>query len=223
MRLRLLLNRFVLLPGCTLAFQACGSAQATPKPPVQLQGDRFRPLTYDEMNEAQKALTDRALSGKLEGGTSGAFNVLLRSPEMSERLKEFGTSALSQSSLGPKLNELAILITTRAWTAQYPWANHHRAAIRAGLNADVIDAIAAGKRPATLQPDEEAVYNLCTELLTNGQVSDATFQAAKDRIGERGIVDVIGVVGYYQIVSMLLNVDRYPLPDASKRELRPIR
>ena len=74
-----------------------------------------------------------------------------------------------------------------------------------------------------MQPDEEIVYNFCTELLTNKQVSDQTFQAAKDKFGERGIVDLIGVSGYYGLVSMLLNVDRYPLPDGVQPELKPLR
>ena len=73
-----------------------------------------------------------------------------------------------------------------------------------------------------MQPDEEAVYNFCTELLTTKQVSDRTFQAAKDRFGERGVVDLIGVTGYYQLVSMLLNVDRHPLPDGVQPELKPL-
>jgi 4-carboxymuconolactone decarboxylase len=74
-----------------------------------------------------------------------------------------------------------------------------------------------------MAPDEAAVYNFCTELLTTKQVSDATFNATRDRFGERGIVDLIGVTGYYQLVSMLLNVDRYPLPDGVAAELKPLR
>ena len=87
----------------------------------------------------------------------------------------------------------------------------------------IIQAIASGKRPAGMQPDEEAVYNFCTELLTSKQVSDQTFQATKDKFGERGIVDLIGVTGYYQLVSMLLNVDRYPLPEGVQAELKPLK
>jgi 4-carboxymuconolactone decarboxylase len=74
-----------------------------------------------------------------------------------------------------------------------------------------------------MQPDEQAVYDFCTELLTNKHVSDRTFQAVKDRFGERGVVDLIGVSGYYGLVSMLLNVDRYPLPEGVQPELKPAR
>jgi 4-carboxymuconolactone decarboxylase len=127
------------------------------------------------------------------------------------------------STIPSKLNELAIIITARHWTSNYEWYAHRRAAQTAGLSQGIIDAIAAGKRPQSMAPDEEAVYDFVSELLTTKQVSDATFKAAKDRFGERGVVDLIGVSGYYQLVSMLLNVDRYPLPEGQQPELKPLR
>ena len=86
----------------------------------------------------------------------------------------------------------------------------------------IVDAIQNGKRPAGMAKDEEAVYNFCTELLQTKQVGDATFAAAKAAVGEKGVVDLIGVMGWYQTVSMLLNVDRYPLPEGQQPELKPI-
>jgi 4-carboxymuconolactone decarboxylase len=142
---------------------------------------------------------------------------------MGDLAQQFGASMRYHSSLPPKLNELAIIITARHWTSNYEWYAHRRAAEQAGLSTAIVDAIAAGKRPVAMQPDEEAVYTFCTELLTTKQVSDATFQAAKDRFGERGIVDLIGVSGYYAFVSMLLNVDRYPLPEGVEPQLQPLR
>jgi 4-carboxymuconolactone decarboxylase len=196
------------------------------KPPdpntVKLVGDRFKPLTYAEMTPAQKKMFDNLLSGERRGA-GGPFNVLLRSPEMGDLAQQFGASMRFHSSIPPKLNELAIIITARHWTSNYEWYAHRRAAQQAGLNQGIIDAIAAGTRPAAMQPDERAVYDFCTELLTNKQVSDRTFQAAKDRFGERGVVDLIGVSGYYGLVSMLLNVDRYPLPAGVQPELKPLR
>ena len=99
----------------------------------------------------------------------------------------------------------------------------HRAALQAGLSPAIADAIAQGKRPTGMQPDEEVVYNFCTEMLTTKQVSDATFKAVKDAMGERGVVDLVGVMGWYQTVSMLLNVDRYPLPEGTQAELKPLK
>jgi 4-carboxymuconolactone decarboxylase len=126
------------------------------------------------------------------------------------------------SSMPRKLNEFAIIITARHWTSHYEWYAHRRAAQEAGLSQAIIDAVAVGKRPSGMNPEEEAVYTFCTELLTTKQVSDRTFQTTKEKFGERGIVDLIGVTGYYQLVSMLLNTDRYPLPDGVPIELKAI-
>ena len=200
-----------------------GPSAPVPDPnTVKLVGDRFKPLTYRDMTPEQKKMFESLISGERRGA-GGPFNVLLRSPEMGDLAQKFGASMRFHSSIPPKLNELAIIITARHWTSHYEWYAHRRAAANQGLNPAFIEAIAAGKRPTGMAADEEAVYNFCTELLTNKQVSDATFQAAKDKFGERGVVDLIGVTGYYQLVSMLLNVDRYPLPDGVQAELKPLR
>jgi 4-carboxymuconolactone decarboxylase len=165
---------------------------------------------------------DLLVSGKIEGGTRGPVNILLRSPDIGEAILRYGAYERFHTPLPIKLNELAALITIRHWTAQFPWYAHHRAAKQAGLSEAVIAAIAEGKKPAGLQPDEQAVYNFATELLGTTQVSDATFNAIKQQLGERGVVEIMGVMGYYQTVSMLLNVDRYPLPDGATPELKPL-
>jgi 4-carboxymuconolactone decarboxylase len=206
----------------TLAAQNPGPTAAPPNPnDVRLVGDRFKPLTYREMTPAQKKMFENLLAGERRGA-GGPFNVLLRSPEMGDLAQQFGASMRFHSSMPAKLNELAIIITARHWTSHYEWYAHKRAAQAAGLSPSIIEAVAAGRRPATMAPDEEAVYNFCTELLTTKQVSDRTFAAARDRFGERGVVDLIGVSGYYGLVSMLLNTDRYPLPDGVQPELKPI-
>jgi len=189
---------------------------------VRLVGDRFKPLSYGDMTPPQKKMFESLLSGERRGA-GGPFNVLLRSPEMGDLAQQFGASMRFHSSIPPKLNELAIILTAQHWRSNYEWYAHKRAALAAGLSQAIVDAIAAGTRPLGMQPDEETVYNFCTELLTNKQVSDRTFQVAKDKFGERGVVDLIGVSGYYGLVSMLLNVDRYPLPDGVQAELKPLR
>ena len=206
-----------------LAAQNPGPAAARPDPnSVRMVGGRFKPLAYAEMTAPQKKMFENLISGERRGA-SGPFNVLLRSPEMGDLAQQFGASMRYHSSIPPKLNELAIIITARHWTSQYEWYAHRRAAQNAGLSQSIIDAVAAGTRPASMAADEQAVYDFVSELLTTTQVSDATFNAAKDKFGERGVVDLIGVSGYYQLVSMLLNVDRYPLPDGTKPELKPLR
>jgi 4-carboxymuconolactone decarboxylase len=177
---------------------------------------------YRDMTPEQKKMFESLISGERRGA-GGPFNVLLRSPEMGDLAQKFGASMRFHSTMAPKLNEMAIIITARHWTSHFEWYAHRRAAAQAGLNPAIIEAIAAGKRPAQMAADEEAVYNFCTELLTSKQVSDQTFQATKEKFGERGVVDLIGVTGYYQLVSMLLNVDRYPLPDGVQPELKPLR
>ena len=189
---------------------------------VQLVGDRFKPLKYDEMTPAQKTMMDHLVSGERRGA-GGPFNVLLRSPEMGDLVQQFGASMRFHSSLPRKLNEMAIILTARQWTAQYEWNAHRTAAAQAGLNEAIIKSIAAGKRPESMDADETLIYNFGTELLTTHQVSDANFKAVKDKFGERGVVDLISVMGYYQLVSMLLNVDRYPLPAGVKPELQPLK
>src|SRR5205085_652065 len=106
----------------------------------------------------------------------------------------FGAYTRFHSSVPHKLNELAILITARFWNSQYEWYAHHKYGLQAGLSAAVVDELAAGKRPAGMQPDEAIVYDFCHELLATREVSDATFKAAVDAFGERGVVDLIGVM-----------------------------
>ena len=184
-----------------------------------LVGDRFAPLTWDRMTPEQKTMTMNLLNGPRRG-LGGPFNVLLRSPEMGDLTQKLGEYARFRPELPAKLRELAIIITARHWTAQYEWNAHRQAAQQAGLSTAVIEAIATRKRPAGMQPDEEVVYNFSTELLETKQVSDANFKAAVGRFGEKGVVDLVGVMGYYQMVSMLLNVDRYPLPNGVQPELK---
>jgi 4-carboxymuconolactone decarboxylase len=207
----------------TLNGQNPGPTAPRPDPnTVQLVGNRFTPLSYREMTPAQKKMFENLLSGERRGA-GGPFNVLLRSPEMGDLAQQFGASMRFHSSIPPRLNELAIIITARHWTSHFEWYAHRRAAEAAGVSPEIVQAVAEGRRPPEMQPDEEAVYNFCTELLTAKQVSDATFLAARERFGERGVVDLIGVTGYYGLVSMLLNVDMYPLPAGVQPELKPLR
>jgi len=221
------MNRLLMLGAGLLAIVGVAAAQA-PNPPrpdprsLRLRGGRFKPLAYDEMTPAQKTMIEHLLSGP-RAGANGPFNVLLRSPEMGDLAQQFGASTRFNTSMPRKLNELAIIITARHWTSQYEWQAHHRAALEAGLSPAIADAIAQGQRPAGMQPDEAAVYNFCSEMLTTKQVSDATFKAAMDAFGERGVVDLIGVMGWYQTVSMLLNADRYPVAEGTQPELKPLK
>jgi 4-carboxymuconolactone decarboxylase len=211
--------RFLLV--CILAFAAIATAQTPTTPDLQLRGDRFKPLTYSELTPEQKTLVEHLLSGE-RGTLSGPFNVMLRSPEMGDLAQKLGAYIRFHTTVPIRLNEFAILITARALNVQYEWAAHHKNGLKAGLSPALIDAVGEGKRPSSMQPDEEIVYNFTTELVKTHQVSDPTFRAAVDKFGERTVVDLIAVIGYYHFVSFILNVDRYPLPEGTKPELKPL-
>jgi 4-carboxymuconolactone decarboxylase len=193
---------------------ALAQAPAAPAP-VVMRGDRFAPIAQADFTPEQKAFIDGVLKGP-NATTAGPYNALLRSPDLGRVAHEFGAYPRFRSSVPTKLNELAIMMASAFWKSEFVWMAHRRAAQGAGLNPAIGDAIAAGKRPASMQPDEEVVYNFCDELLNTRQVSDATYAAAKDKLGERGVVDLIAGMGYFQFVSMLLNTDRYPLPANAK-------
>ena len=186
-----------------------------------LVGDRFKPLKYDEMTPEQKTMVDHLLAGE-RGGMGGPFNVLLRSPEMGDLGQQLGARMRFHNALPDNVRETVIILTGRWWMAQYEWTAHKRLALQVGVSPAVIDAIAIGKRPAGLDPKMEAAYNFITELYKTRQVSDATFQAAKAQFGERGIVDMIGTSGWYDIVCKALDVDRYPLANGAQAELKPL-
>lgn len=214
--------RHWLLFAGTMVLLGVVAAVAAGPPQFTLRGDRFKPLSWEKMTPEQKRMAEHVLASK-RGSMNGPYNVLLRSPEMGDLAQQFGAYTRFDSSIPHKLNELAILMTARFWNAQYEWYVHHKYGLEAGLSPALIDAVAGGRRPPSLQPEDQAVYDFCRELLETRQVSDPVFAAVKTRFGERGVVDLIGVMGYYHIVSMALNVDRYPLPDGVEPELQALK
>lgn len=206
-----------------LAAIACAQTPARPtKENLGLVGGRFKPLTYGEMTPAQKTMIDHLLSGERAANLGGPFNVLLRSPEMGDLAQQFGASMRFHAAMPATARETVIIVTARYWMAQFEWNAHKRAALQAGVSPAIVEAIANGRRPAGMDPDIETAYDFITELLKTKQVSDATFDAAKARFGEKGIVDMIGIAGWYSMVSMALNVDRYPLANGQQPELKPL-
>jgi 4-carboxymuconolactone decarboxylase len=186
-----------------------------------LVGDRFKPLKYDEMTHEQKAMIDHLLAGERQG-VRGPFNVLLRSPEVGDLAQQFGGSMRFHTALPRDVSETIIIMTGRFWMAQYEWTAHKAAALQNGVKPAIVDAIATGKRPTGMSPQMEVAYNFIDELLTTHQVTDAAFKAAMDTYGEKGVVDMMGLSGWYCLVSMVLNVDRYPLGQGVQPELKPL-
>ena len=170
------------------------------------------------MDEAQLKVYRDLASGP-RGGVRGPFNALLRSPELADRVQKLGEHVRFNSSLPARLNEFAVLITASHWNSQYEWHAHYPHAIKGGLNPEVAADIAQGRRPANMQDDEAILYEFCKELHEKKFVGDTTYGAAVDQFGERGVIDLIGVAGYYTLVSMVLNVDRHPLPAGTSAPL----
>src|SRR5688572_3320801 len=206
------------LPGAQLAAQsAAPAAELDPK----LAGNRFSPLTWSEMSEAQKTMTRHVLDGP-RTAMNGPFNVMLRSPLMGDFAQELGAQVRFNSSLPAPLREMAILMAARHWTAHYERNAHKTAALSAGLNPAIVTAIAAGQVPKSMQANEAALHRFCSELLETKHVGDDTFASAKAAFGEQGVTEIIFTLGYYSMVSMLLNVDEHPLPDGVQVELKPL-
>jgi 4-carboxymuconolactone decarboxylase len=183
---------------------------------------RFPNLTPETMTDEQRAVADAIQSGPRGGGLRGPFNALLRSPALCDLVQRVCAYVRFGSSIPAPLNELAICMAGRKWGAQYEFYAHRRLGIDAGLNPAVLDAVAAGRRPADMSSDETTVYEFVTDLLSTGQVSDARYSAVLDRFGERGIMDLVGAVGYYSLVSMVLNVARVQLPEGVEPPLKPL-
>ena len=176
---------------------------------------RLPAIPLEAMTPAQKAVADAIMAGP-RGGLRGPFNAWLHSPEFADRMQKVGEYIRFRSSLGPRLNEMAILMTAAHCSAPYEWYAHHPLAMKAGLQADIAEAIAAGRRPEHMREDEAIVYDACRQLHTHRMLDDAVYARAVAAFGEQGVVELIGVTGYYTIVAMTLNVAQVLPPEDAK-------
>jgi 4-carboxymuconolactone decarboxylase len=174
-----------------------------------------------ELTEAQKQVLAERAAGPI-ASIAGPAIPLLRSPELMRRMQRVGEHLRSHSAVGVRLHALAILMAARHWTQQYIWDYWHPLAVKAGLRADLTAAIAEGRRPLSMQADEEALYELMCELLANKAVSDPTYDRAVASLGEQGIVDAVAALGYFSTLAMVMNVARTPLPEGHTPALQPL-
>lgn len=142
----------------------------------------------------------------------GPWIPLLRSPEVLQRARAMGDYLRYESALPPHLSEFLILLTAREWTQQYEWQAHYEIALDAGVSLATATAIAEGQRPAQMDPEQAVLYDLFMELNRDHDVSDATYAKALSLLGERGIVDAVGIVGYYTLLAMVMNTAHTGLP-----------
>ena len=180
--------------------------------------DRLPPIDLVALDDAQRQAVDEFHSARGEP-VLGPFVPLLRSPELMRRARALGDYLRYRSRLAPRLRELLILMTAREWTQQTEWSIHDDAARRAGLRAETIDAVAAGRRPDALAEDEAALHDLFVELQRHRCVSDASYARAVELLGEQGVLDAIGIIGYYTLLAMVMNVARTPPPEGAAAAL----
>ena len=188
----------------------------------RLRGNRIAtPNNYDALTPAQQKYVAGILSGP-RSDISGPLGVMMVTPELgdlSQKALAYARFAGREgfSSVPPKLNELAILVVAKHWSAEYVWNAHHTAAVRFGLSADVVEAIRVGKRPAAMEKDVQVIYDFATEFMTKRTLSDASVNAAKQVLGgDRGVVDLVGTMGLYQISSMMVALDKTPVGQNQK-------
>jgi 4-carboxymuconolactone decarboxylase len=188
---------------------------------IAVAPERMPAIPEGKMTAAQKQAA-AALAAGPRGEVKGPFVALLRSPEFMDRVQRVGEYIRFRCPLDKRINEMAAALTARHWTQQFEWWAHSRQALEAGLKPAIAEAIAEGRRPAGMAEDEEIVHAFLTELLTNKSVCDSTYERAVRKFGEAGVIDLIGVSGYYGLLAMVMNVARTAVPEGNPLPLAPL-
>ena len=195
------------IAGLLAASQMAGAQRAgTQGPP------RFPTLTMEQLDETQRNVAERVMKVS-SAGLGGPYAMLLRSPKLLERYLGMTDYLRFETSMPKHLNEMAILMQARLWDAQYEWWAHYPIALKAGLRKEVADAIRDGRKPADMAPEEQVVWDVVTELLTERVLSDDTFQRARQTLGEQQIIDLVAVAGFYVMVSTVIHAGRVAVPN----------
>jgi len=165
-----------------------------------------------DMTDDQRAVCDETIAGR-RGHVPVPLRAWLASPELARRAQRLGEFVRYKTSLPPRLSELAILVTARHWTAQYEWYAHKTEALKAGLDAGVIDAIAERRPPPFASDDERVVYDFSRRLHEDHAVADDLYRSSVDALGPAAVVELVGLLGYYTLVAMTLNTFEFGVPD----------
>jgi 4-carboxymuconolactone decarboxylase len=180
--------------------------------------DRMPPLPADQMTPAQRVAAQEIVAGP-RGNLYGPFVPALRSPEFLRRLQRLGEYLRYEVALPPRLREMAIILTAREWTQDFEWDVHAPLALKVGLASSIVDAIREGRRPTEMGREETVLYDFFVELQRSRTVSDATYASAVSAFGEQGVIDLVGAIGYYSTLAMIMNVARTPLPEGKSADL----
>jgi len=187
---------------------------------VEAWNDRMPPLAREAMDDSQRAAADELIAGPRKG-VKGPFIPMLRSPRLMQHLQKAGEYLRFDSALPRRVSEFATLVIVRQWRQQFEWIVHAGLARKEGTSEETIEMLRRGLRPATMSAEEAFVYDFVTELTAHHGIDDSTYEAAVGRFGERGLVDLVGLVGYFALVSMVLNVAHTPAGDANGVALLP--
>lgn len=178
-------------------------------------------VSAETLTPEQRPVYDRIVAGR-RGMVVGPLRAALHSPALADRWQALGEHLRYNTSLPPRLSELAILVCGRHWNSEVEWLIHAEIAAKAGLEPDIIEALRTGRAPELCDPDDVAVYDFARELLAQGRVSDVAYAAAHERLGTVGVVELAGLVGYYSMVAMTLNAHQIPPPPTNARPLDPL-
>jgi len=187
-----------------------------------LTAERMPEMPLEKMTPAQRSIANAIMTGP-RGRMSGPFDAWLRSPELADRLQKVGEYVRFNTSLDKRLNEMAIIMTAQAWGAQYEWYAHAPLALKAGLDPSVVAAIGAGRKPEKMKDDEAIIWEFTTQLRRDHSVDDAIYARAQEKFGEQGIIDLVAVNGYYDVVSMTLNVAHVKPPAEAEMPFKQAR
>ena len=175
---------------------------------------RIPEIPLDNLSPEQRKVHDAIVAGP-RGKIEGPLKIWLHSPDLASRAQELGAFCRYHTSLPKRLSELAILITGAHWRAGFEWHVHAPAGIAAGLDPDAVEAIRTGRRPNLERADEVATYDFVRELLDRQRVSDETYARTQSQLGAVGVVELVGILGYYALISMTIAAFRVPLPDGA--------
>jgi len=172
---------------------------------------RITPPKPEQYTAEQKTLAERITASR--GGVRGPYAIWIKNPKLADCVDGLGKYARFDTSLPQRLSELAILVVTRHWTAQYAWQAHEKIARKEGITAAAVDAIRQRRRPEFAAKDEQAVYDFVYELTERKAVSDRTYGTAREVLGEAALIELVTIAGYYTLVSMTLNAFEAPIPE----------
>ena len=179
------------------------------------------PIPAEKMTPAQRQAVEEIVAGR-RGDVYGPFVPALRSPEFLRRLQRVGEYLRYDLALPPRSREMVIILTAREWTQDFEWDVHAPLALQAGLASSIVEAIKDGRRPLAMEETDALVYDFFVELQRSHTVSDATYASAVAAFGEQGVIDMVGAIGYYTLLAMIMNVARTPLPAGKMPVLPPL-